>query len=122
MAPVLCGAVYVYFVDFFFSSIIRPSSSSWLWSTQLGELSIGESAAVFFGKAITSLMDDWSAQIMQSLSMPGAIPPCGGGENLKASSRKPNLYCATSSGILHIRKIHFCNSISWILIEPDASS
>ena len=70
---------------------------------------MGDIAAVFFGNAITSLIVLTLLMIMQSLSIPGAIPPWGGGENLNASSRKPKRSCATSSGTLQILKILFCS-------------
>ena len=50
---------------------------------------MGDIPTVFFGKAMTSRMLPSPHMIMTSLSNPGAIPPWGGGPNLKALRRKP---------------------------------
>jgi len=61
------------------STMRTPSSRSCFSSTGAGQLSMGETPAVFLGKAMTSRMVVSPARIMTRRSMPGAIPPCGGG-------------------------------------------
>ncbi len=83
---------------------------------------MGQTPAVFFGKAITSRIVLSPAMSMTSRSSPGAIPPCGGAPYLNASSRKPNRRSASSSGKPTMLKIRRWIAGSWILIDPEASS
>ena len=67
---------------------------------------------------MTSRIESAPASSMQTRSQPNAMPPCGGGPYLNASSRKPNLSCA-SSGVMPSRsKTRRCTSPRWIRIEP----
>ena len=55
---------------------------------------------------------------MQVRSQPSAMPACGGGPYLNASSRKPNLSWA-SSGVMPSRsKTRLCTSARWIRTLP----
>ena len=76
-----------------------PSSRSWAGSTGAGASVIGSCACWFLGKAITSRMLSVPSPSMTMRSMPPAQPPCGGTPYSKASSRKPNLRCASSASM-----------------------
>ena len=54
------------------------SSSSLESSTFSGEPSSRDTALLFLGNAMTSLMVSLFRRMAQSLSTPMAIPPCGG--------------------------------------------
>ena len=51
-------------------------------------------------------------------SHPKAIPPWGGAPNLKASSRKPNLACASSAESPMTSNTRSCTSRLWMRIDP----
>ena len=71
-----------------------------------------------FGKAMTSRIESVPASSAAIRSQPNAMPPCGGAPNLKASSRKPNFSCASSSSRPMTAKTRFWTSSRWIRIEP----
>ncbi len=71
-----------------------------------------------FGNAITSLMLSRPVSSMSSRSQPKAIPPCGGGPNRSASSRKPNCEFASSRDSPITSKTCCCTSGRWIRIDP----
>ena len=58
-----------------------------------------------FGKAMTSRSESAPHRSIASRSMPNAMPPCGGGPYLNASSRKPNL-ARTSSSVIPSAREH----------------
>ncbi len=70
------------------------------------------------GNAMTSLIVGWPASSMTSRSQPNAIPPCGGGPYLNASSRKPNCDWASSRDSPITSKTCCCMSERWIRIDP----
>ena len=74
-----------------------PSSSSCGFSTGVGAPDIGSTPAWFFGNASVSRMNGSSSSVIESRSMPEAIPPCGGAPIASASSRNPN-FARCSSG------------------------
>src|SRR5262249_26210773 len=73
------------------------SSSSWRRSTGVGASVMRSVPFWVLGKAITSRSDSAPHRSMVNRSTPNAIPPCGGGPYLNASSRKPNLARKSSS-------------------------
>ena len=55
-------------------------------------------------------------------SRPKARPPCGGAPNFSASSRKPNLRCASSASMPSRPNTADCMSARWIRTEPPPTS
>src|SRR3989338_2371761 len=86
--------------------------------TSLGAFSINDSAALFLGNAMTSLIDSLPVIIATILSKPRAIPPWGGVPYLNASSKNPNLDSASCLLIPKTENIFDCTSLLWILMEP----
>ena len=74
------------------------------------------------GNAITSRSDSAPLSSIARRSSPSAMPPCGGGPYLNASSRKPNFARASSSLMPSARNTRACTSGRWIRIEPPAIS
>jgi len=98
------------------------SSSNCSSSTFEGEFIIKSIHFQVFGKAYTSLTLSSSVNIIITLSIPIAKPPCGGTQYWKASYIAPN-FSFTSSSVLQT----FLNAstkvfISVFLIEPDKTS
>src|SRR5205085_1591964 len=75
-----------------------------------------------FGNAITSRIASVPARVAASRSRPNAMPPCGGGPNLNASSRKPNFDSASSRDSPITSKTRCCISARWIRIDPPPRS
>ncbi len=76
-----------------------PASLRWTSVMGVGAPVSGSRPEAALGKAITSRMLAAPNSSMSVRSQPNAIPPCGGGPYLKASSRKPNCDRA-SSGVI----------------------
>ena len=98
------------------------SSSSWRRATGPGASVMRSVPFCVFGNAITSRSDSAPHRSIARRSTPAAMPPCGGGPYLNASSRKPNLACASSSERPSARKTRACTSGRWMRIEPPAIS
>src|SRR5690606_26028364 len=73
---------------------------------------------VVLGKAITSRIDSVPAISAAMRSMPKAMPPCGGAPYFSASSRKPNLACASSAPMPSSSNTALCILDRWMRIEP----
>jgi len=67
-----------------------PASRRWAGVMGVGAPVRGSRPEAALGKAITSRMLAAPASSMITRSQPNAMPPCGGGPYLNASSRKPN--------------------------------
>src|ERR1700733_8210529 len=70
------------------------------------------------GKAITSRMVGAPASSMHTRSQPNAMPPCGGGPYLNASSRKPNCERASAGDSPITSNTACCVEEEWIRIDP----
>jgi translocation and assembly module TamB len=77
----------------------------------VGASVMGSAAVWVFGKAITSRMLSAPAINIARRSRPNAMPPCGGAPNFSASSRNPNLRCASSDSMP--RRSNTVDCISW---------
>jgi len=78
-------------------AIFSDNSISCSTLTRDGASVSGQAAFCVFGKAITSRIESAPVIIITNRSKPKAIPPWGGVPYSKASSRKPNLFRASSS-------------------------
>ncbi len=80
------------------------------------------SHVLVLGNAITSLTDSSFSNTATSLSSPMAMPPWGDAPYSRASSRKP--YLSTIFSLLSpiMASILSWSPLSWILIEPPATS
>ena len=78
----------------------------------------GSDPEAVFGKAITSRIVSAPASSMITRSQPKAMPPCGGGPNLNASSRKPNCAFASCADSPITSKTACCMADRWIRIDP----
>src|ERR1035437_5682672 len=78
----------------------------------------GSSPEAALGKAITSLIDSTPASSIMPRSHPNALPPCGGGPYLNASSRKPNWDRASSGDSPITSKTACCIKDLWIRMDP----
>ena len=67
---------------------------------------------------MTSRIVAASASSMQTRSQPNAMPPCGGGPYLNASSRKPNCACASAGDSPITSNTACCIEEEWIRIDP----
>src|ERR1700678_1878195 len=67
-----------------------PASARWAGVMGVGAPVRGSRPEAALGKAITSRIVGAPASSMHTRSQPHAMPPCGGGPYLNASSRKPN--------------------------------
>src|SRR5690606_10505578 len=94
------------------------TSASCLSGTSLGAPVIRHCAVVVLGKAITSRIDSVPAISAAMRSMPNAMPPCGGAPYRSASSRKPNLACASSAPMPSRSNTALCIDERWMRIEP----
>src|SRR6267154_1693684 len=94
------------------------SSRSCASLTSVGASVSGSAAVWVFGKAITSRMLSAPGISIASRSSPKAMPPCGGAPNLRASSRKPNFFCASSEAIPSSSKTVDCISWRWMRTAP----
>src|SRR5215468_138250 len=84
-----------------------PASLRWASVMGVGAPVSGSRPEAALGKAITSRMLAAPDSSMSVRSQPNAIPPCGGGPYLNASSRKPNCDRA-SSGVIPITSKTCC--------------
>ena len=76
-----------------YSMVLRDKSLNWLGDTTSGAPNSRSDPLWVFGNAITSLIDSEFVSIVSSLSIPGAIPPCGGAPYSKASNMCPKRSC-----------------------------
>src|ERR1700734_741350 len=67
-----------------------PASARWAGVMGVGAPVRGSRPEAALGKAITSRIVGAPASSMHTRSQPNAMPPCGGGPYLNASSKKPN--------------------------------
>ena len=76
-----------------YSIVLRDKSPNWLGDTTSGAPNSRSDPLCVLGNAITSLIDSEFVNMLTSLSIPGAIPPCGGAPYSKASNMCPNKAC-----------------------------
>src|SRR5690606_9531383 len=94
------------------------TSASCLSGIGDGASVIRHCAVVVLGKAMTSRIDSVPAISAAMRSMPNAMPPCGGAPYRSASSRKPNLACASSAPMPSRSNTALCIDERWMRIEP----
>ena len=95
-----------------------PASRRWAGVMGVGAPVSGSRPEAALGKAITSRMLAAPASSITTRSQPNAIPPCGGGPYLNASSRKPNCERASSGDSPITSNTACCMADLWIRIEP----
>ena len=78
--------------------------------------------ALFFGKAMKSLMESAPPKSEQKRSNPKAMPPWGGAPYLKAFIRNPNCFSASSCEKPSVSNSRLCSPLSKIRIEPPPTS
>ena len=95
-----------------------PASLRWAGVIGVGAPVNGSAPEAAFGKAITSRIVSAPARSITTRSQPNAMPPCGGGPYLNASSRKPNWERASSGDSPITSKTCCCIDERWIRIDP----